>query len=179
MGDKVWEYKSNEDDKLAKQVKKDRTIVMTKATMAKDLIKRVPFADGDIVLEPCKGDGAFFDNFPDNVEKKWCEINEGRDFFEFEGEVDWVLSNPPFVPRKLFWDFMEKSMDITRKGIYWLINLSSLNVFTPRRLQIMQDKGWYIQSFHIVADKRWYGRYVFLEITKSENKIFSWKKESY
>lgn len=179
MDDKVWAYKSDKEDKLAKLVKKDKTIVMTKATMARDLIKLVPFIEGDIVLEPCKGDGAFYDNFPNNVEKKWCEINEGVNFFDFDEEVDWVIANPPFAPRKLFWDFMDRSMDITRKGIYWLINLSALNVFTPRRLKIMKDKGWYIQSFHIVADKRWFGRYVFLEITKKENKLFTWNKQTY
>lgn len=179
MVNKVWEYESKKDDKLSKKVSKDRTIVMTKETMAKDLIARVPFNDGDVVLEPCKGDGAFYNNFPDNVNSKWCEINDGRDFFDFNEEVDWIISNPPFVPRKLFWSFMEKSMDITRKGIYWLINFSSLNVFTPRRMSIMKEKGWYIENFHIVADKRWFGRYVFVCITKNKNDIFSWENKVY
>ena len=53
---KVWEYKSktNKEDALAKQVKKDRTIVYTKPTMAKHLIDRLTFQDGDVVCEPCQ-----------------------------------------------------------------------------------------------------------------------------
>ena len=93
--------------------------------------------------------------------------------------VDYTISNPPFVPRKLFWSFHCKAMDTTRKGIYWLINMSSLNVFTPKRLEEMSSKGWYINNFHIVSDKRWFGRYVWIKISKENNDIMSWCKTSY
>ena len=176
---KVWDYVSNENDKLAKQVKKDKSIVMTKPEMAKELVARISFQDGDRVLEPCKGDGAFYNSFPDNVEKLWCEINEGRDFLTYDISCDYIIANPPFVPRKLFWSFMERSMDITTKGIYWLINMSSLNVFTPRRLDIMKEKGWFIQSFHIVSDRRWFGRYVFVEITREPSEFITFKRKTY
>jgi hypothetical protein len=177
--DKVWEYKSNENDPLAEKVKKDRTIVMTKPTMAKYLMERLNIADNDIVIEPCKGDGAFYDNFPDNCIKKYCEINEGKDFLLYDEKVDYCCGNPPFVPRKLFWSFHEKAMEITQKEIYWLINLSSLNVFTPKRLEEMREKGWYIQDFHIVSDKRWIGRYVWIKINKNKNSVFSWNKKTF
>ena len=171
---KVWNYKSNKDDKLSKQVKKDRTIVYTKTTMAKHLIERITFQEGDVVCEPCRGDRAFYDNFPDNVVKTYYEINEGKDFLEAKEPVDYILSNPPFVPRKLFWNFQQKAMEITRKKIYWLINLSSMNVFTPKRLNEMKERGWYITSQYIVADKRWYGRYVWLEISKEPSNYYTW-----
>jgi len=179
MSNKVWEYKSNDNDELAKQVEKDPTIVMTKPEMAKYLIGLIDFKDGDIVIEPCRGDGAFYNNLPDNVIKEWCEINQDRDFLEYQGKVDICLSNPPFVPRKLFWSFMQKSMEITNRQIYWLINIASLNVFTPNRLNEMRTKGWFIQSFHVVNDKRWYGRYVWVKIGKEDNSIFSWNDNSF
>ena len=68
--------------------------------------------------------------------------------------VDYTISNPPFVPRKLFWLFNSKAMETTRKEIYWLVNMGSLNVFTPKRLDEMNNKGWYINSFYVVSDKR-------------------------
>ncbi|MAO24642.1 MAG: hypothetical protein CMJ25_28170 [Phycisphaerae bacterium] len=157
---KVWDYES---------AKGDKSIVMTKPSMAKYLISTIEFLDGDVVLEPCRGDCAFYDNFPINVEKEFCEINEGKDFLEYENEVDYVISNPPFVPRKLFWSFNQKAMKITRKKIYWLINLSSLNVFTTKRLKEMREQGWFINSMRIVNDKRWFGRYAFIEISKDNN----------
>ncbi len=61
---KIWNYESNENDALAKKVEKDTDIVMTSPLMAIDLIARIPFQDGDIVMEPCKGSGSFYDNLP-------------------------------------------------------------------------------------------------------------------
>jgi len=176
---KVWDYKSNEDDKLSKQVEKDKDIVMTKPEMAKHLIYLLKFEDGDVVMEPCLGTGSFYDNLPDNVEKMYCEINKGKDYLEFDGMVDITLSNPPFVPRKLFWSFQQKAMDTTRREIYWLVNIGSLNVFTPKRLVEMKEKGWFINSFHIVNDKRWFGRYAWVKISKEDNNIFSWNTKSF
>ena len=43
MKNKVWEYESNKDDKLAKKVETDNNIVMTNPTMAIDLIATIPF----------------------------------------------------------------------------------------------------------------------------------------
>ena len=178
---KIWEYKSNEDDKLAKQVEKDNDIVMTKPEMAIHLLSLIDLKEGDILLEPCKGKGAFYDNFPDNTINKYCEINEGIDFLDYDenDKVDYVLSNPPFVPRKLFWLFQQKAMKVSKKEIYWLINMGALNVFTPKRLNEMSEQGWYINSFHIVSDKRWYGRYVWVKISKINNNFISYKKGSF
>ena len=176
---KVWEYESNENDQLAKKVQKDRNIVMTNPIMAKDLISRILFEHGDIIMEPCKGTGSFYDNLPNTTVNKYCEINEGIDYLHFNEMVDYTISNPPFIPRKLFWSFNCKAMDTTRKGIYWLINISSLNVFTPKRLNDMANKGWYINSFHIVSDKRWFGRYVWIKISKDDNNVISWCDKSY
>ena len=176
---KVWDYKSNETDKLAEKVAKDASIVMTKPEMAKDLLALIKFKKGDSVIEPARGDSAFYDSFPKYVKKEWCEINEGRDYLEFTGEVDYTISNPPFVPRKLFWSFQQKAMETTRKEIYWLINMSSLNVFTPKRLEEMKELGWYINGLHIVGDKRWYGRYCFIKINKKKSDIITFSRINY
>ena len=37
----------------------------------------------------------------------------------------------------------------------------------------MKDKNWYIESFYIVSDKRWFGRYVFIKIGKENKNIFN------
>ena len=48
------------------------------------------------VLDPCRGDGAFFNAFPTHVTSHWCEIGEGRDFFGWSRKVDWLVTNPPY-----------------------------------------------------------------------------------
>ena len=46
------------------------------------------------VLEPCKGEGAFLKHLPKNTE--WCEITEGKNFYDYKKEVDWIVTNPPY-----------------------------------------------------------------------------------
>lgn len=47
-----------------------------------------------ICLEPFKGGGAFLKHLPPGAE--WCEIAHGRDFFQYQRAVDWIVTNPPF-----------------------------------------------------------------------------------
>ena len=165
---RIWDYKSGKDDRLAKQVEKDPDICFTKPDMAKYLLSLVDFHHGDVVMNCSYGKGAFYENLPENVSGEFCEINMGKDYLLYDGEVDITLDNPPFVPRKLFWSFMEKAMVTTRRQIYWLINMQSLNVFTQRRLSIMKEYGWFIQQMTIVSDKRWFGRYVWIKLGKED-----------
>jgi hypothetical protein len=164
------------DSKIDKQLEKDPDIVMTNPSMAKYLIDRITWKDGEIVCEPCRGKGAFYDNLPDNVTKIYYELTEGKDYLGKEKVmVNTTISNPPFTPRKLFWNFMVRAMETSTDRIYWLINLLSMNVFTPKRLEEMKKKGWFIQHQHIVADKRWYGRYVMLGIGREDNGYYTWR----
>jgi hypothetical protein len=170
----MWDYKKSEKgDRLGKLSEADPTLAFTKPEMAIELLKTITFQEGDTVMEPCKGPGAFFDNFPKNTVNVYCEIAEGIDYLEFEGMVDYTISNPPFVPRKLFWEFHQRAMQTTRKEIYWLLAMHCINVFTPNRLREMESKGWFIQNFHIVSDKRWFGRYAFIKFSKERNDLFT------
>lgn len=51
-------------------------------------------------LDPCRGDGAFFKYLPNGSE--YCEITEGKDFFEYNKRVDWIIGNPPYSNFKEF-----------------------------------------------------------------------------
>ncbi len=72
--------------------------VYTPPEMAKKLIYLLPIKfKQDYILDPCRGKGAFYDNFPtDDEHKLWCEIDEGKDFFDWHGYVDWIITNPPY-----------------------------------------------------------------------------------
>lgn len=47
-----------------------------------------------VCLEPFAGGGAFLDVLPEP--KRWCEIQQGRCFFQHMQKVDWIITNPPF-----------------------------------------------------------------------------------
>ena len=53
-----------------------------------------------IVLEPFRGGGAFTRQFPEWL---WCEIDDGRDFFDWDQPVDWIVSNPPYSKLRPVW----------------------------------------------------------------------------
>lgn len=159
---------------------KGKAFVYTNPLMAKWLVKtHCDIKKTDFVLDACKGGGAFFDALPDGIKKDWCEIDLGKDFMEYKKKVDVCLSSPPLVPRKLFWDFMEKAMSISKRKIYWLMNMKSLNTFTPKRLETMEQNKWYIQKFTIVLDKRWFGRYCWVEIGREDKGFVKYNTHSY
>ena len=99
----LWEYERNTNDVLAKKVEKDATIVMTSPLTALDLISLIPLIDGDVIIEPCKGTGSFYNNFHKNTINMFCEMNEGVDYLDFNGEVDYTISNPPCA-KKIVWE---------------------------------------------------------------------------
>lgn len=66
-------------------------------------------------LEPCKGLGAFLKYMPPDSD--WCEIAEGRDFFDYHKAVDWIVSNPP---HSVFDKWLEHSFEIAENVVYLL-----------------------------------------------------------
>lgn len=45
------------------------------------------------VLEPCKGEGSFLKYLPTNTD--WCEIADGKNYYDYNEKVDWIVTNPP------------------------------------------------------------------------------------
>lgn len=60
------------------------------------------------ILDPCKGDGAFFNEMP--VGSDYCEIREGTDFFDVNKNYDWIIGNPPY---SIFEAFLKHSFEIS------------------------------------------------------------------
>lgn len=83
----------------------EKDIVYTPAHVAKGIVDFL--APNGVCLDPCKGDGAFFNYLPEG--KQYCEIAEGKDFFDWKEKVDWVIGNPPY---SIFKDFLTKSFEI-------------------------------------------------------------------
>ena len=74
----------------------------------------------DKVLDPCRGEGAFYNNMIGN--KHWCEISEGKDFMDWNKQVDWIITNPPY---SIFDIFLKKAMSVS-DNIVFFVPLSKL-----------------------------------------------------
>lgn len=80
-------------------------VVFTPTKFTKKICSMFPIS-GD-VLEPCRGEGAFMKYLPKNSE--WCEITEGKDFFDYNKKVDWIVTNPPY---SVFDHFLDHSFEL-------------------------------------------------------------------
>lgn len=147
----------------------------TNEQMVRDLLGITPISGS--VLDAGSGKNKVWFNEVGALEKYECEIEDGCDFYAWDKKVDWIVSNPPFHEGK---DFLLKSSDIAQKGMAFLVNMQCFNSFmVPSRLDILKEKGFSIQKIHIVQDKRWFGRYLYIIFTKEESNLISWNKKTY
>jgi hypothetical protein len=150
----------------------------TPEELCKQLIKYVPYEAGDVLLEPFKGEGNFFRNFPTTTINEWCELEEGKCYTLYKGKIDWVITNPPFQLEKngkrvnSFIELLNYFSDRTEKGICFLANYNCWSSMTPKRMDQLQKKGWFLHKAIVCNVKKWSGRYYFMIFTKKPNDTF-------
>ena len=72
--------------------------VMTPRWAAQDMVDF--FQPSGKVLEPFAGEGVFLSLCP---HWEWCELEHGRDFFDWTDPVDWIITNPPYSKLRPVW----------------------------------------------------------------------------
>ena len=95
--------------------------------------------------------GTYFSQFPSS-QRKWAEIDEGRDFFHYNpGHVDVLCSNPPYsVIDKVF----KRSCELQPHIISYLIGVNNL---TSRRLEMMNKAGYKLAYIKMLKVYKWFG----------------------
>ena len=88
-------------------------IVLTPDWAAKDIMEY--FKPHGTILDPSRGNGAFHQFMPNG--SPWCEVREGRDFFEWDERVDWIVGNPPY---SIFRKWITHSFAIADNIVYLL-----------------------------------------------------------
>ena len=119
-------------------------IVMTPPRLAAAIVRH--FQPTGVVLDPCRGDGAFFDAFPEHVQAEWCEASEGRDFMEWGHPVSWVISNPPWSRLR---QFLVKAMQ-TADNVVFLAQM--IHFSTKARIADLQRHGFGLRSFVMIPE---------------------------
>lgn len=148
----------------------------TNEQMVRDLLTIIPYDENDVLLDAGSGQNkVWYNNFKCR-NKYACEIENGCDFYLMNTRFDWVIGNPPFHES---WRFFKKASEITNKGIAFLINNQAFNSMTPKRFELLKERGFYLQKIHIVSDARWFGRYYCLIFTKEKNNFISWELKTY
>jgi len=147
----------------------------TPKELCKELIKKIPLVYNDVVYEPFKGEGAFYDVFPDNIIKHYTEIEEGLDYKNFNQPVDWIITNPPFTLEtgnnrvNSFYFLLEYFSTRVNKGICFLGNDRCFSTLTPKRLKLLKNNGLFLHKIIVCNIKKWRGRYFFLIFLKNNS----------
>uniref|UniRef100_UPI003AA81F31 hypothetical protein n=1 Tax=Thioclava sp. TaxID=1933450 RepID=UPI003AA81F31 len=136
-----------------------RDLVMTPPDLAARIIAHFADRMSGHVLDPALGTGALHDQFPDHVERSWCELALGRDFLACSDPVDWIMTNPPWSKLR---EFTRHAMTIS-ENVVWLAPLTNLTTKARLRDLDQQDygiaelvlidtpKGWPQSGFQLVA----------------------------
>ena len=125
-------------------------LVMTPPELAAAVIGHFAGRMTGMVLDPARGQGAFYDRFPTHLERDWCEITEGRDFLDWREPVDWVMTNPPWSRLR---DFTRHAMRIA-PNVVWLAPLTNLT--TKARLRDLDEAGFGIAELVLIdTPKDW------------------------
>lgn len=114
---------------------------MTPRPLAAAII--VHFQLAGAVLDPCRGEGAFYDQFPSTCVRDWCEVTDGRDFLarDFGGErYSWVVSNPPY---SLWRAFNRRAMEVA-DNVVWLTPINHL--WLKARLRDIDEAGFGVRE---------------------------------
>ena len=123
---------------------KTNDVVYTPRPLAKRILDH--FNPPGLVLDPSMGDGAFYDQIPGD--KDWCELDKGRDFFDYANTVDSVITNPPWSK---FRQFLVHSMEIAN-DVYFLITIN--HVWTKARIRDIRGHGFGIKEILLVESPK-------------------------
>lgn len=106
------------------------------------------------IYEPFKGKGAYYNLFPEyfpGCVYEWSEIDEGRDFFDYRGEPDIIVSNPPFSQLD---KIMERCYELKPIVISFVLLQHAV---TPCRIRKANIMGYYVADYHLTRVDRWFG----------------------
>ena len=126
--------------------------MLTPPSLAQQIVDH--FRPNGVLLDPCRGNGAFFDAM-----QRWsndvrsCEITEGADFLMYQEPVDWIISNPPWSK---FRPFLRHAMQLAPNIVF----LGTITHFvTKARLRDIDAAGFGIAPPLIVKQppKPWPG----------------------
>ena len=134
----------------------------TPGKLVKELIKLVPIEKSDIICDNAYGQGVFFNNFPPVYIKQSCD--KKKDFLKWHIKQSWFITNPPYS----FLDkWLEQSCKYAIKGFAYLFGIHNL---TPRRIEMCENKGFYITHIHFCKVFKWFGISSFIIWQKLDKK---------
>tara|TARA_B110000008_G_scaffold89679_1_gene91830 strand:- start:3153 stop:3653 length:501 start_codon:yes stop_codon:yes gene_type:complete len=150
---------------------KPKDVFITPEKLAKTHIDMIsPAYKTSIWYDPFKNSGSYYNQYP-TENKKWSEILQGKDFFEFDEEVDVIASNPPY---SMIDKVLEKSVALKPMVISYLLGINNL---TAKRMEYMEANGYYITKLHMCKVFKWFGMSLIVVWEKGGKSILSYDRK--
>lgn len=146
-----------------KKREKPNDIFITPIDLALLHINSINANINDVWYDPFKNSGNYFNQFP-TENKKWSELLEGKDFFDFNEKVDVICSNPPY---SILETILDKCIELQPRIISFLIGFQNL---TAKRLEKMENAGYKIVYFHLTKVFKWFGMSLIVTWEKTDKK---------
>lgn len=151
-------------------------VFITPLGLAKSHIDLHDVKEGEIWLDPCKNNGSYYNQFPDGVQKEYCEILEDKDFLTFEGKVDVIVQNPPY---SMLDAWFKKNIELNPRSFSMLIGVGNL---TARRIEWCEEAGYGITKLRMMKVHKWYGMSYIVVFEKNKPSIMEidrkvWKED--
>ena len=144
-------------------------IFITPINLCKKAISMIDYDDKDVWYDPFKNTGNYYNNFPTD-KKEWSEILDDKDFFDFNGDISIVCSNPPY---SILDDVIKKTISLEPRVINYLIGINNL---TTRRIEMFNDAGYGLTKLHMCKVWKWYGMSVIIQFEKNKDNIISYDR---
>ena len=150
-------------------------VFITPLEVAKQQINLHNIRDDDLWLDPCRNnkDGSYYHNYPTNVKKDWCEILEGKDFFEYTNSPQVICGNPPY---SIINKWIEKTLSLNPREFSLLLGIGNL---TTRRIQIIENAGYGLSKMKMLKIHKWYGMSCIVVFEKNKKSIIEYDRKIY
>jgi hypothetical protein len=104
-----------------------------------------------IILEPTAGTGNFVRALEAYGDVRWCEIDRGRDFFDWTEPVDEIVTNPPW---SLFARVLAHALSLARRRVALVATIN--HFWTKHRRRLVRSAGFGIERIiEFDAPKEW------------------------
>lgn len=143
-----------------------KDVFYTPLSVVKTHLTQIKSEENDIWLDPFAGKFIYYDNFPTDL-KDYCEISEGKDFFDYKDDVDIICTNPPYSNLD---EVLTHSVSLNPRIISYLLLEGKM---TPKRIEYLNSKGYSMTGMYMCKVYKWYGMAVAYTFTKGavENKV--------
>jgi hypothetical protein len=152
-----------------KQRETPNDVFITPLGLAKKQIDMIEHEPDEIWYDPFKNDGSYYNQYP-NDNKEWSEILHGRDFFEFDGRVDIICSNPPY---SCIDKVLHKCIELNPRVISLLIGQGNL---TAKRIEHLEQHGYGLKKIHMCKVFKWYGMSYIVQFERGQSSIMTYDR---